>query len=84
MIVYGANCTWWDDISKTARTPGDIQIPCCPHCGSVLFQMEELKWNKSAEAYEKRGHPGYVKMMGWARGKCFSNIDKLREAYNGK
>lgn len=74
-IVYGARCSWWDDISKVGRTPksnNGISIPCCPHCGSVLFEMTESNWWKSVDHYEANRHPGYRKMVEWRRGKHFT------------
>jgi len=48
LIVYGCDCTWWGSIDKAARTeplsPTDYQLPCCPHCGCLLFQIEEDDW----------------------------------------
>jgi len=42
-IVYGVNCTWWDDIHKTSSRNF---LPVCPHCGSVLMQVDNIKeWN---------------------------------------
>ena len=37
-VVYGANCTWWDTIDKISKTASGL--PCCPRCGSVLFEIE--------------------------------------------
>ena len=89
LIVYGANCTWWDSLSKSAMVPGTQRVPgrprsglpCCPHCGSVLFQTEEDKWHAGIASYEAAGNPGYADLMTWARGKCFQNMDQLRAAY---
>lgn len=89
-IVYGAACVWWDYIwncGKTqpmrARPTGELHsLPCCPHCGSVLFEVPSIEeWNKSMEQFEKDGHPGYVAMMNWSRGKCFKNMAEMKAAY---
>lgn len=91
LIVYGANCVWWDSIDKcaTRKIPGSNGpgLPCCPHCGSVLFQIEETTWFKNMDDYENGRqrdgdkHPGYVAMMKWARGKCFPTMSDLRAAH---
>jgi hypothetical protein len=68
-IAYGTHCTWWDSIHRVGRTdPGvkGLSIPCCPHCGSTLFEFD---------------HPGYRRMMEWARGKCFPTMSALQSAY---
>lgn len=84
-VVYGARCTWWDSIHKVAKTDTDPPIPCCPHCGSVLFETEnEASWFKSIDHYEASGHPGYRAMMEWSRGRCFKGLGDLAKAYRGQ
>jgi hypothetical protein len=79
-IVYSAHGTWWDSISKAATKPSGL--PCCPVCGSVLFEMDsEEPWWDGACRYEADGHPGYVGMMEWGRGKCFPSLPALKSAY---
>lgn len=84
-IVYSARGTWWDSIDKVGLTPPGAsghRLPCCPHCGSMLFEMDgEDQWWAGAERYEKDGHPGYVDMVKWGRGKCFPNYAALEAAY---
>lgn len=71
LIVYGMNCGWWDDISKTANTgQGRTGIPICPHCRSVLFQTEPAKWWAGVDRYEADGHPGYRAEIEQKRGFC--------------
>ena len=83
-IVYGAGCTWWDSIDKVSHTPGATRLPCCPFCGSVLFEMpDEATFWKGAEEYEKT-HPGYRVMMQWMRGKCFPNMAAAESAYRAQ
>lgn len=80
-IVYGARCVWWDSINKIA-TRGESRIPCCPHCRNVLFEVDnEGQWFAGIDKYEAAGHPGYRKMMEWARGKCFPDMGALEQAY---
>lgn len=83
-IVYGARCAWWDDISKADHTPksrNGISIPCCPHCGSVLFEMNESEWWRSVDRFEANRHPGYRKMIEWRRGKHFTTCDEAESEY---
>ena len=78
-LVYSAHGTWWDHISKVATRNG---LPVCPHCGSVLFEMDgESEWWAGAERYEAAGHPGYVAMIAWGRGKCFPSLAAQEPAY---
>lgn len=84
-IVYGVGCTWWDDIYKIGKTPGPISLPCCPHCRGLLLEMPTIDdWYKGIPKFEAAGHPGYGKMMDWARGKCFPNMDVLKKAYTAQ
>lgn len=82
-IAYGALCTWWDDIRQVGKTSDGL--PCCPHCSGVLFEKENHgQWFDGVDRYEKNGHPGYRKMVEWARGKCFKNIDAVKTAYEAR
>lgn len=84
LIVYGARCVWWDDISKAAKlvgVPGEHALPCCPHCHSVLYQMEPAEWFEGLDRYEREGHPGYIKQWEWMRGRCFPNLEAATAAY---
>lgn len=81
-IAYGATCSWWDSITEVAATPSGL--PCCPHCGGVLFEVEdEAQWWAGVERYEENGHPGYRGMIEWARGKCFGGppLEAMSRAY---
>jgi len=50
LAFYSAQCCWWThrptDLGRTMIPP---QIPCCPHCGSVLYQADAEKFIQSAE-----------------------------------
>jgi len=74
-FVYSATCTWHGPISSAKHYSNrPTGCPHCPHCGSVLFELEnEQQWNDSVEDYEKGGHPGYVAFCKWLReqSKCF-------------
>jgi len=75
-IVYGARCVWWDSIDKASKTKDSkFALPCCPHCGSVLFEVPSIEgWMDSVDAHEKKGHPGYRKLVEWCRGRCFRTM----------
>lgn len=84
LIVFGARCTWWDDISKTANTgPGRSGIPICPHCRGPLFQYDPAEWWDSVARYTAEEHPDYRAMIEWARGKCFKRLDDAKAAFYG-
>lgn len=84
-IRSGARCTWWDSIGKVGLTspgPSGHRLPCCPHCGGMLFEMEnEGQWFAGVDRHEVNGHPGYRAMIEWSRGKCFRNFAALEAAY---
>lgn len=79
LIVYGANCVWWDSIDKASTN--SVGLPCCPHCGSVLFQIEEQDWNSGAKEYQDAGHLGYMDFVTWLRGKCFHSRKDAEAAF---
>lgn len=85
-LVYSMRGTWWDSIANVAlSSPGQPghRIPCCPCCGSPLFEMDsEDEWWAGVDKYEADGHPGYRAMTEWGRGKCFPNLAALESAYN--
>lgn len=79
--VYSAGCTWNESISEVAKT-GAGGLPCCPHCGSVLFELpNEAKWFGGAAKHDKT-HEGYLEFIKWVRGKCFTGaeMEGLRKA----
>lgn len=79
-VVYGANCMWWDSISKVATTRNGL--PCCPFCGGVLFEVDnEGTFLIGAAQHEAAGNPGYVQFVKWLRGKCYPSMDTAQEAY---
>lgn len=82
MIAYGAHCQWWDDKRKAATKDGTRDgLPCCPHCGGVLFEIDDVDWYKSVRLYDERGHPGYVAFVDWMRGRCFPTQFQATAAY---
>jgi hypothetical protein len=80
-IVYGATCSWWDSISEVGRLPSGL--PCCPHCRGVLYEIyTEAQWWELVDDYAvMTDSPGYRATVEWARGRCFTDHDALREAY---
>ena len=84
-IVYGIRCVWWDGIDKVALSPpgeSGHRIPCCPHCGSPLFEMEDEEiWFAGVDRHQANGHPGYRRFVEWLRGKCFPNAKAAMAAY---
>ena len=83
-IVYGARCLWWDSIDKVSHV-GSSRLPCCPHCGSVLFECPTLDdFMKGAAEYEQQGHPDYQNQLKWMRGRCFRTLDEATRAYQAQ
>lgn len=83
-IVYGVRCSWWDSIDKVGHTkpgPDGHSLPCCPHCGSVLFEVPKMLWENGIDAYVLKEDPNYQKMIEWMRGKCFPNFGLAKAAY---
>jgi hypothetical protein len=87
-IVYGARCTWWDGIEKIGKSPsstGEFALPCCPHCGSMLFEIPDPEtWWSGARKSQAEGHAGYIAFIEWLKGKCFPDIKRAQAAYQAK
>lgn len=62
---YSANCCWWtsfpDDLGRlppmtykdgvgVVPNPGGHQLPCCPHCHSVLLQAPLKEFIEAAQS----------------------------------
>ena len=76
-IVYGVGCVWWDNIDKVAKT--ESGLPCCPYCGSVLFEMENEAAFLSGVPETEKQYPGYGEYVKWQRGKC---LKTFKEAWD--
>jgi hypothetical protein len=85
-IVYGARCFWWDSIGQVGTKPGRNGLPglpCCPHCGSVLFEAEtEAAWWAGIERAEREMRPGYKALCEWSRGQCFPSYEAAQLAFD--
>lgn len=81
-VVYGARCAWWDTIEKTATVNGKPDgLPCCPNCGSPLFEVaSESVWWNGVEAHDDM-NPGYREFVEWLRGKCFPGFPEAIAHY---
>ena len=77
-IAYGARCTWWGSIEQV-KVRDDL--PVCPHCGHVLYEVENEKaWWRNVDIHDK-SEPGYRLLIEWSRGRCFPSLLELRSAY---
>ncbi len=85
-FVYGARCAWFGPISAVGTTRGGrIGIPCCPHCGSVLYEMDdEATWWAGVDKFEANGHPGYRKFVEWCADKHFMSSSDGVVAYQSE
>ncbi len=85
--VYSASCSWNGPIAKVGSNGG---LPACPHCGSMLLEMDADEWARGVAEYaESKSDPRYPKFIEWmaTRGKCspFRNrtdLDALRSDFN--
>ncbi len=91
---YSATCSWHGPITEVGKTKPiegvlvkagnriipPISLPCCPFCGSMLFEMPTQKeWDEGASVHESQGHTHYVAFLAWTRlqKRCWPS---LREA----
>lgn len=83
--VYGARCTWHGPIvdigtrqisyTTPGGVPGQGKVPCCPHCGGMLFEYDKIEdWRLSVSEFDKK-HPGYAEFVDWVGkvGRCWPN-----------
>ncbi len=80
LIVYGVRCTWWGNIEEAGKLSNGI--PCCPQCGSVLFQIDKKEWHDGISKVEKE-KPGYKDFVQWLHDckMCFPSYDNAKKAY---
>jgi len=94
---YSAACTWHGPIDSVGLTdpeavkipglPTGHRLPCCPHCGSVLFEIESAaKWEKSVAKAEEAGAVNYVAFIEWLRdcGRCFETYENALPVFAKK
>lgn len=63
-VVYSAKCSWFGPIQE-AGVSGHMGLPCCPHCGSPLFEVPSKEvWDNSVSKFDKI-HPGYKDYINW-------------------
>lgn len=79
-VVCGARCSWWGPIADVGKTPSGL--PCCPHCGSVLFEYPtEAEWWAAVERHAtETGDPEYRAFAEWCRGRCLGWSTTYTEA----
>ena len=78
LVAYGARCTWWDTKDNVASMPSGL--PCCPWCGSVLFECDAAQWRSDVQAAQDGGRVGYVRFIDWLRGRDCREFTSLVEA----
>lgn len=76
-IVYGTFCTWWGSIDDVSLQE---DLPVCPHCKGVLYEVDKEEWEKGIEDYEK-DQLGYREIMNWTKDKCFKSMKDLYVSY---
>jgi hypothetical protein len=82
-IVCGATCSWWDDICEVGISTGHA-LPCCPHCGGVLYEYPTMETFMSGAIIYDNKHPGYLNVLHWTRGRCFPSFEAACKAYNAR
>lgn len=69
---------------KTSNiNPELLGLPCCPHCGGVLFEVPSIEeWWAQVDAYEKSsGDKQYRKLIEFMRGRHFFSVEQARDAF---
>lgn len=83
-FVYAASCAWFGPIAEAGGRAG---LPCCPRCGSMLFEYPTREpFFEAARRHDAAGHPGYVEMIRWVdeqyrAGGHFRDYNAAAEAY---
>jgi hypothetical protein len=84
--VYGARCTWHGSINAIGRrgpVGGNFNLPCCPHCGGMLFELgSKAEWDAGVTKHDAE-HPGYADFVAWlgSYGRCWPNHKAALELY---
>lgn len=92
--VYGANCSWHGPIADIATktlpvnpyNPMEetVTLPCCPHCGGMLFEFPNKQIWDDAIAVTEGKVPGYADYVAWLSsvGVCWPNNGEALKRYN--
>jgi hypothetical protein len=67
---------WWDSKDNAGTIDN---MPCCPICKSMLFEIDQKVWWKEISTY--KAVPDYRKFIVWLRGKCFASFDDAFAQY---
>lgn len=78
-LVYGAACNWFDSLDQASTKA--TWLPCCPHCGGVLFVIDASEWWENVDRHEAKSEPGYRAKIEWMRGQCFKTMTEADAAY---
>jgi hypothetical protein len=60
-----------------------LDLPCCPHCSAMLFEVEsEEVWNEGVQRHDLT-HPGYAAFLKWSgeQETCWPSIALAAEEY---
>ena len=72
----------FSELRLAALRASAVSIPCCPHCGGVLFECASIEdWFEGVDKHERNGHPHYRKMIEWLRGKHFKTWPQATAAW---
>jgi len=80
--MYSISCCWWtsfpEDLGENV-----VGFPCCPHCGSLLFQAPLDKFLESAKAdpahYGKFGLDAFLEAHSRNTDRCHAGWDKYND-----
>lgn len=77
-VVAGARCLWWDSIDQVATKASGL--PCCPQCGSPLFEWDSEEEFMASVRERDAAEPGHEELVLFVRGRCFTSPEAAREA----
>jgi hypothetical protein len=77
--VICGGCTWHDSIEKSAARRD--RTPCCPFCGSDLWEFPSEAAFQEFIAAADRTVPGTAAKTSWSRGKSFPDHETLENAW---
>ena len=58
-VFYSVHCVWWTSFPEDlgSKRAGQDDLPCCPHCGSMLFEGDLEGFLENAEANTRHYGP---------------------------